>query len=104
MLFSINRQASGDFRHIAVAERGKLIGKEWAALTEGEKKVCLTTSFDDFDVVCVSHLLTVGFEQKYKDLQHEELTRYSSEFKDTYGYVAPFMTASPQAASASASA
>lgn len=41
MLFSMNRQASGDFQHIAVAERGKLLGKEWAALTADEKKVCL---------------------------------------------------------------
>ena len=42
MLFSMNRQASGDFRSIAIAERGKLIGKEWAALTADEKKVCPT--------------------------------------------------------------
>lgn len=37
--FSINRQASGDFRNIPVAERAKLIGQEWKALSESEKKV-----------------------------------------------------------------
>ena len=37
--FSINRQASGDFKNISVGERAKLIGKEWKALSESEKKV-----------------------------------------------------------------
>ena len=37
--FSINRQASGDFRNIPVSQRAKLIGQEWKALSESEKKV-----------------------------------------------------------------
>ena len=37
--FSVNRQASGDFKNIGVAERAKLIGQEWKALSESEKKV-----------------------------------------------------------------
>lgn len=37
--FSINRNASGDFRNISLAERAKLIGQEWKALDESEKKV-----------------------------------------------------------------
>lgn len=43
--FSINRQASGDFRNIPVSERGKLIGKEWKALSESEKKVGVDLCF-----------------------------------------------------------
>lgn len=37
--FSINRNASGDFNRISFADRGKLIGQEWKALSESEKKV-----------------------------------------------------------------
>ena len=44
MQFSINRNASGDFKHIGVIERAKLIGQEWKALNESEKKVSTTTS------------------------------------------------------------
>jgi hypothetical protein len=43
--FSINRQASGDFRNIPVSERSKLISKEWKALSEGEKKVPSSRSY-----------------------------------------------------------
>ncbi|KAK0949118.1 hypothetical protein LTR91_026715 [Friedmanniomyces endolithicus] len=31
------RHASGDFKSIALLDRSKLIGKEWKALSEGEK-------------------------------------------------------------------
>ena len=37
--FSINRHASGDFKNIQLGERAKLIGQEWKALNEEEKKV-----------------------------------------------------------------
>ncbi|KAK0868200.1 hypothetical protein LTS02_003721 [Friedmanniomyces endolithicus] len=37
ILFSIARHASGDFKSIALMDRSKLIGKEWKALSEGEK-------------------------------------------------------------------
>lgn len=40
--FSINRNASGDFRNISLGERAKLIGQEWRALNESEKKVRLS--------------------------------------------------------------
>jgi len=39
ILFSIARHASGDFKSIALMDRSKLIGKEWKALSEGEKNV-----------------------------------------------------------------
>lgn len=38
--FSVNRQASGDFKNIPISERMKLISQEWKALNAGEKKVC----------------------------------------------------------------
>ena len=37
--FMVNRQASGDFKNIAIPERARLIAKEWKALSESEKKV-----------------------------------------------------------------
>lgn len=37
--FSVSRQASGDFSHISLPERSKLIGQEWKALSEDEKQV-----------------------------------------------------------------
>ncbi|KAK0335950.1 hypothetical protein LTR59_002000 [Friedmanniomyces endolithicus] len=37
ILFSMARHASGDFKSIALLDRSKLIGKEWKALSEGEK-------------------------------------------------------------------
>ena len=52
MLFNKNRQASGDFKDIAIPERGKLIGREWAALTEGEKKVCQPLHVVDGLLMC----------------------------------------------------
>jgi hypothetical protein len=41
VLFSMSRNQSGDFKHIAVTERAKLIGQEWRALSEDEKAVSL---------------------------------------------------------------
>jgi hypothetical protein len=41
MLFNISRQKSGDFKNIAVSERGRLIGQEWNVLSEDEKAVSL---------------------------------------------------------------
>ncbi|TKA25947.1 hypothetical protein B0A54_17257 [Friedmanniomyces endolithicus] len=37
IMFNIARNASGDFKSIAIPDRAKLIAKEWAALSEGEK-------------------------------------------------------------------
>lgn len=41
LLFSAARQDSGDFKHISVPERAKLIGQEWKALSEDEREVRL---------------------------------------------------------------
>jgi hypothetical protein len=41
ILFAVNRHASGDFKHIAVTERLRLISREWKELSESEKEVCL---------------------------------------------------------------
>lgn len=38
IFFSNSRQASGDFKHIAVRERAKLIGQEWNAMSAEEKE------------------------------------------------------------------
>ena len=38
--FFAERQASSDFKSIAIAERAKLIAGEWKALSADEKKVC----------------------------------------------------------------
>ena len=83
ILFAKNRQESGDFKNIPVVERGRLIGKEWRALSSDEKQVRLLhfphtwMSSADCD------------EQKYKNLEIEDKSRYSSEFKDAYGYMPP---------------
>lgn len=37
--FSTNRHASGDFKNISLAERGRLIAQEWKALSDQEKQV-----------------------------------------------------------------
>ena len=37
--FSKDRHASGDFRNMNIKEAAQLIGKEWKALSEAEKKV-----------------------------------------------------------------
>lgn len=37
--YSGERNASGDFKNISVAERGRLIGKEWRELGSSEKQV-----------------------------------------------------------------
>jgi hypothetical protein len=37
--FSVSRQASGDFKHMKVGDRQKLIGQEWKALSEEEQQV-----------------------------------------------------------------
>jgi hypothetical protein len=48
--FSINRQASGDFKNISIAERAKLISQEWKALNAGEKKVS-ALHFSDTSII-----------------------------------------------------
>ncbi|KAK3700953.1 hypothetical protein LTR37_015659 [Vermiconidia calcicola] len=76
--FSVNRQASGDFKNIAVTERVKLIAQEWKALNEGEK-------------------------EKYKNLQNQDRSRYSAEYNDVYGHNPPSMSNDvPRAAAAAA--
>lgn len=37
--FALNRNASGDFKGITLAERSKLIAQEWKALSDQEKSV-----------------------------------------------------------------
>ncbi|KAK3720326.1 hypothetical protein LTR37_003737 [Vermiconidia calcicola] len=76
--FSVNRQASGDFKNIAVTERVKLIAQEWKALDESEK-------------------------EKYKNLQNQDRSRYSAEYNDVYGHNPPSMNNDlPRAAAAAA--
>ncbi|KAI7517973.1 hypothetical protein KC331_g21447, partial [Hortaea werneckii] len=62
--FLTNRQASGDFRNIAIIERTKLIAQEWKALSEEEKA-------------------------KYKALQETEMKRYHDEYQTVYGQPPP---------------
>ncbi|KAI7159692.1 hypothetical protein KC349_g3914 [Hortaea werneckii] len=62
--FLTNRQASGDFRNIAIIERTKLIAQEWKALSEEEKA-------------------------KYKALQETEMKRYHDEYQTVYGHPPP---------------
>jgi hypothetical protein len=37
--FTVSRSASGDFKHIKVSERSKLLSQEWKALSDEEKQV-----------------------------------------------------------------
>ncbi|GAB7325128.1 hypothetical protein MBLNU13_g09211t1 [Cladosporium sp. NU13] len=54
LAFSSSRQTSGDFKHIAVTDRSKLIAEEWKALDAEEK-------------------------EKYEKLAKEDQKRYASE-------------------------
>ncbi|KAK4506682.1 hypothetical protein PRZ48_000415 [Zasmidium cellare] len=62
--FTMNRNASGDFKGIALAERSKLISQEWKALSEQEKS-------------------------KYQRLGTQEAERYATEYKEVYGHEQP---------------
>ncbi|KAI7241314.1 hypothetical protein KC330_g655 [Hortaea werneckii] len=73
--FLTNRQASGDFRNIAIIERTKLIAQEWKALSEEEKA-------------------------KYKALQETEMKRYHDEYQTVYGHPPPQQQQQPTAAAA----
>ncbi|KAK3672256.1 hypothetical protein LTR78_007796 [Recurvomyces mirabilis] len=75
--FSINRQASGDFKNITVQERAKLIGQEWKALSQEEK-------------------------DKYKQLSNEETKRYKDEYTTVHGHLPPSFMAEPAAVAAAA--
>jgi len=57
--FSVSRQASGDFTHIKIGERAKLLSQEWKALSDEEK-------------------------QKYKNLATRDAERQSSEESSVY--------------------
>lgn len=48
--FVASRFASGDFRSMAVPEAAKLIGQEWHALAEGEKKVSIFSLVDELSL------------------------------------------------------
>ncbi|KAL1622779.1 hypothetical protein SLS54_004799 [Diplodia seriata] len=60
ILFTKERHASGDFKGIRTIEAGKLIGKEWTALSATDKK-------------------------KYEDLAEAARQTYQREFKRVYG-------------------
>jgi hypothetical protein len=38
--FSVERRATGDYKHIALGDATKLITQEWKDLSESDKKVC----------------------------------------------------------------
>ena len=38
--FTLERNSSGDLNGMTVAERGKLVGQEWKALSAAQKQVC----------------------------------------------------------------
>ncbi|KAK6443381.1 hypothetical protein LTR95_000207 [Oleoguttula sp. CCFEE 5521] len=59
--FSIARNASGDFKHLPLIERSKLIGEEWKALEVGEKK-------------------------KYETLHSADRERYIDEYSSVHGH------------------
>ncbi|KAK4547444.1 hypothetical protein LTR36_001100 [Oleoguttula mirabilis] len=75
--FNVNRQASGDFKNIALPERSKLLAQEWKALSESEKN-------------------------KYKALHTEDTKRYAEEVSNVYGHALPTANGEhqPQAAAA----
>lgn len=96
--FSVNRNASGDFRNIAVSERAKLIAKEWKALSEGEKKVSLTNSNALLGGTMANQILN----QKYKDIFTADHDRYSEEYTSVYGHTPPSINGGQQQAAAAA--
>jgi hypothetical protein len=77
MQFNVSRQASGDFKNIALPERAKLIGQEWKVLSDEEKLVSdsmQTTSW---------HLTDLK-KKKYKNLAARDAERQSSEDSSVY--------------------
>ncbi|EMD01052.1 hypothetical protein BAUCODRAFT_193877 [Baudoinia panamericana UAMH 10762] len=77
--FTVNRNASGDFKHIALPERAKLIAEEWRGLSGGEK-------------------------EKYQSLQKEDAKRYQDEYSSTYGHPPPSFHEHEQPRAAAAAA
>ncbi|QIX01451.1 hypothetical protein AMS68_006968 [Peltaster fructicola] len=71
--FSVNRRASGDFKAIKPSEAQKLIGAEWKALADNEKK-------------------------KYEAIASKDRDQYYHDYSHVYGHEAP----SQQTASAAA--
>ncbi|RVX67869.1 hypothetical protein B0A52_08474 [Exophiala mesophila] len=67
--FFRERVASGDLKGLSLAEGGILVGKEWKALSAGEK-------------------------ERYKGLESADKDRYIEEHKSVYGIDAPFLRAS----------
>lgn len=87
--FFKERHASGDFKGMAVAESGKLVGREWKELAASEKKVrCRRLQLTEFQGVSPVVLLTVS-KQTYTDKAAEDKARYLEEYKTVYGEDAP---------------
>lgn len=81
MLFSTDRQSSGDFANIKIADRSKLIAQEWKSLSESEKEVsCLY-------IGQWKNQLTMT--QKYNRLAAQDKERYIEEYTATYGEAPP---------------
>ena len=77
----INRTASGDFKHIRLAERMRLISQEWKALNEDEKEV--RSAYCCLDYIRAP---TDDLEQKYKALEQQDARRYVEEYSSTFGH------------------
>jgi hypothetical protein len=87
VIFSVTRQSSGDFAHIKLTDRGKLIADEWRALSDSEKSVCAMSRFRPQ----VSSLTNVA--QKYEQAFKKNSERYAEEFIRVYGHPPPNSTA-----------
>ncbi|KAI9846105.1 MAG: hypothetical protein M1837_004361 [Sclerophora amabilis] len=74
ILFSMERQRTGDFKNMAITETSKLIGSEWKGLKEDDKK-------------------------KFKDIFSADQKRYDHEYKTVFNRD-PKRSQSPRAAAA----
>lgn len=94
--FTINRNATGDFRNIKISERAKLIGQEWKTLSEDEKQVGLPAC----TTVEVGMIANFRRLQKYKELEKQEHKRYGEEYSSVYGHPPPYQQPATTAAAA----
>lgn len=77
LIFVTQRMATGDFKHLRVAESVPAIAQEWKSMNETEKQVCCGSS--RLYVQCLQ------MWQPYYDLHQRDRERYAREHMAVFG-------------------